>query len=150
AIELAAARAGALGVAAIAARLGNALQLLDGVSTPGARPQRTLRATLDWSYALLPPEEQRLFRRLAIFAGGCTVEAAEAVGAGDGIAAEDILPLLAQLVDRSLVLVDESAGPPRYRLLEIVRQYAWERLVTGGEAAGIARRHTTYYARLVE
>src|SRR5206468_2042198 len=100
--------------------------------------QRTLRTLVDWSYDLLSAEEKTLFYRLSVFAGGAggfTLEAAEAVCAGDGIAVEDVLDILAHLVNKSLVTPEpEPGGTPRYRLHETLRQYAAERLTEGGEA----------------
>jgi predicted ATPase/DNA-binding SARP family transcriptional activator len=155
AIELAAARAPVLGVAGVAARLGDALSLLRG-GARGAEPrQQTLRAALDWSYALLPPAERTLLDRLAAFAGGWTLAAAEAVcgrPAPDrrSPAPDGVLDLLARLLDKSLIQVAETDGEVRYRLLEIVRQYAAERLDAGGEADGVRRRHAEHYLELAE
>src|SRR5215210_6592018 len=102
AIELAAARVG-LSVEQIAARLDDSLRLLTAGSRTASPRQRTLRGTLDWSQALLSEPERRLFRRLSVFAGGWTLEAAEVVGAGDGIERDEVLDLLSGLVDKSLV-----------------------------------------------
>ena len=125
AIELAAARVRVLPVEEIARRLDDRFRLLTGGGRTAPPRQQTLRATLDWSHDLLTEPERALLRRLAVFVGGWTLEAAEAVGAGDGLAADAVLDLLTRLVDKSLAQVDEgAAGEGRYRLLETVRQYA--------------------------
>lgn len=91
-----------------------------------------------------------LFRRLAVFAGGFDLAAAEAVGAGGTIEQSEVLDLLGWLVDKSMVLADEQSEQARYRLLEPVRQYAWERLTESGEAEAITRRHAEHYLALAE
>jgi predicted ATPase/DNA-binding XRE family transcriptional regulator len=148
AIELAAARVQVLTVQQIAERLDDCLRVL----TTGARlaPLRhqTLRAALDWSYALLSEVERRTFERLGIFAGGWTLEAAEAICAEDGLGAEAILDLLASLVDKSLVIGEEQDARVRYRLLDPVRQYAREQLALRGGTA--LRRHAEVYLALAE
>jgi predicted ATPase len=101
---------------------------------------------VDRSYALLSPQEQVLFSRLSVFAGGWTLEAAEAVCSGDGLATGDVLELVARLVEQSLVLADEEVGGERrYGLLETLRQYARERLEASAEADSIAKRHRNWY-----
>lgn len=150
AIELAAARAAILAPEQLVARLDDALPLLTGGSRTAPSRQQTLRATLDWSYRLLEEPERRLVGRLAVFAGGWTMEAAEGVCAGQGIAAAEVLALLAALVDKSLVQVEEARGQVRYRLLETVRQYAGERLAACGEADAMRRRHAAYYLAWAE
>ncbi len=154
ALELAAARTRVLSVEQIAARLDDRFRLLTGGSRTAPPRQQTLLATVAWSYDLLPPAERRLFARLAVFAGGWTLEAAEAVCAGEGLDPDDVLDLLSQLVDKSLVLVDEAdgGGEVRYRLLESLREFAAERLAEEGEGAGSAvrRRHGAYYLALAE
>src|SRR5262249_18968471 len=112
AIELAAARVRALSVAQIVERLADRFRLLTGGDRAGPLRQQTLRATLDWSYDLLSDAQQTLFRRLAVFAGGWTLDAAEAVGVGDGIAAAEVLDLLTALVDQSLVVVEQVEREP--------------------------------------
>ena len=142
AIELAAARLRGLSVEHLAARLDQRFRLLTGGSRTALARQQTLQATVDWSYSLLSAAEQTLFRRLAVFAGGFTLEAAEAVCAGGPIAPEEVLELLLRLVDKSLVMAEESAGDvERYRLLETLRQYGRERLLAAGEAADLYARH---------
>ena len=106
-----------------------------------------MRSTLDWSHELLSGAEQDLFARLSVFSGGFTLEAAEAVGAGDGILKEEVLALLGSLVEQSLVLAEADGGEGRYRMLEPVRQYALEKLEDGGETR---RLHARYYLALAE
>jgi predicted ATPase/DNA-binding CsgD family transcriptional regulator len=150
AIELAAARTGVLSVEQIATRLDNRFRLLIGGGRTAAPRQQTLRATLDWSYELLPDAERRLLDRLSVFAGGWTLEAAERIGtAPDEPAAEEVFERLARLVDKSLVQAEPGpAGHLRYRLLESVREYAAERLRESGDALGAQRQHCAYYRGL--
>lgn len=156
ALELAAAQVRALSVEHLAARMDRQFQVLTGGSRTALPHQQTLRATVDWSYALLSDGAQRLFVRLAVFVGSFTLEATEAVGAGGSIAAEDVLGLLVRLVDASLALVvaagaEDDGAEARYRLLEPLRQYAEERLrADEGEAAGVRGRHAAYYMALAE
>jgi len=151
AIELAAARVGALSVEQIAARLNDCLKLLTLGDRTAPPRQRTLRRALDWSYNLLSESEQRLFERLSVFLGGWTLEAAEAVGAGDGIDEGDVLDLLSRLVDKSLVLVEAAVeGALRYKMLEPARQYGLERLEARGEAGPVRRRHASWFLELAE
>jgi non-specific serine/threonine protein kinase len=150
AVELAAARVRVLTVAQILDRLDDALRLLTGGSRAAPTRQQTLRATLDWSYALLSPSEQAVFARLAVFAGGSDLDAAEAVCAGAAVPSADMLDLLTRLVDKSLVLVEEGAAAARYRLLEPVRQYALERLAASGDDERTRARHAAYYLALAE
>ncbi|WP_411076699.1 AfsR/SARP family transcriptional regulator [Streptomyces sp. cmx-10-25] len=146
AIELAAARLRMLSVRQIAERLDDRFRLL----TAGARTvlprQQTLRAVVDWSWDLLEGAERVVLRRLAVFAGGCDLAAAEAVCAEGG--AGDVLGVLGALVDKSLVVASPGGAGMRYRLLETVAEYARERLVEAGERAGVERRHLTYYREL--
>ncbi|MBV9169692.1 MAG: tetratricopeptide repeat protein, partial [Chloroflexi bacterium] len=151
AIELAAARVSALGMTQLAARIADRFRVLTAGSRTALPQHRTLRATVEWSYALLDEAERRLFERLAVFAGGWTLEAAEAVGAGDGIDSADVMDLLARLVDKSLVVVQESpTGDVRYRLLETMREYGWECLVKSGAAEPTRRRHALFHLALAE
>ncbi|HVA92306.1 MAG TPA: BTAD domain-containing putative transcriptional regulator, partial [Chloroflexota bacterium] len=150
AIELAAARLGVLPVEAVAARLDDCFQLLTGGSRTALPRQRTLRATMDWSYSLLPEPERALLRRLSVFAGGWTLEAAEAVcrdEADDTIPPHGIftLDLLAELTARSLVQTTEQGAIVRYQLLETVRQYAREQLRESGEAITLEKRHRRWF-----
>jgi predicted ATPase/DNA-binding SARP family transcriptional activator len=148
AIELAAARVGALPAGELLERLSDRFALLTGSRTTDPR-QQTLRATVDWSYQLLEEADRRLFRRLAVFAGGCTVDAAEAVCGGDGLRSQDVLEGLFRLVDRSL-LVPVGGRPARFQLLETLRAYGQERLVEAGEADAVAGRHTAWFLELAE
>src|ERR671930_32748 len=141
AIELAAARAKLLPPPALLSRLGNRLELLTGGRRDAPRHQQTLRMTLDWSYDLLEPDVQRLFARLGAFAGGCTLASAEAVCSDDG----SILEGLAALVDESLMRQHEIDGEPRFSMLEIVREYALERLAASGEGDETRRRHLEHF-----
>lgn len=155
ALELAAARVRALTPTQIAARLEDHFRLLENAA-PALSPRQTLRGTMDWSYALLSPAEQILLRRLSVFAGGWTLETAELVCGGPGynhIADTepiDVLTLLLQLVDKSLVVVEDSATGRRYRLLEMVRRYAEERLEESGEAEALRQRHGDWCVRLAQ
>jgi predicted ATPase len=153
AIELAAARLRALSAEQVADRLHDRFRLLgDGSRAPLPRHQ-TLRAVVDWSWDLLEDAERVLLRRLAVFAGGATLEAAERVCAGPGgPAVGDVLYLLAALVDKSLVVVDDDdrPGAVRYRLLETVRAYAEERLRAAGEDEALRRAHHAYFLDLAE
>src|SRR5438067_7749380 len=111
---------------------------------------RTLRSTIEWSHALLTEQEQILFRRLAVFAGGFTIEAAEAVAQGGAISVTKVLDLLSGLVDKSLVLLETEALEARYRMLETIRQFARERLEQAGEAAELGRRHAQFFLARAE
>ena len=150
AIELAASRTTVLTPAQIAERLSDALQLLTEGSRTAPPRQASLRATLDWSYALLTTDEQRLLRRLSAFAGGCTLDAAEAVCTDATLPAPGMLEVLAHLIDKSLVEVDERGEEARYRLLEPVRQYAAAQLEAAGETDAIRARHLDWHARFCE
>ena len=148
ALELAAARIRALSAEKIAERLGDRFNLLTGGGRTVMPRHQTLRALIDWSYDLLEPPERTLLQRLAVFAGGWTLEAAEAIGAGGAIEVDAVLDLLARLVEKSLVSVD--ADRERYRLLDTVRHYALERLGEAGDAAATRTRHLRYYVALGE
>jgi predicted ATPase/DNA-binding CsgD family transcriptional regulator len=150
AIELAAARVRVLGVERIAAGLGDRLDLLAGNVRSAMPRQRTLRASVDWSHDLLSEEEQFLFRRLGIFAGGFSLEAAEVVCRGAGLEQGTILDLLASLVEKSLVFVTDEDVGVRYALLETVRQYALERLGEAGEAGDLREGHVAFYFAAAE
>jgi predicted ATPase len=149
AIELAAARMDVLTAEQIAQRLDRALGVLTGGRAEVPR-HRTLRATLDWSHELLSEPERKLFCRLSVFAGGWTLEAAEAVGAGDGIEERAVVELFLMLVDKSLVVSEAEEGGFRYRMLEPVRQYAREKLEESGEAQATKRAHAEYFLALAE
>ncbi len=151
ALELAAARLAALSLEQVAARLDDRFRLLSGGSRTALPRQRTLRATLDWSYELLSAPERLLLRRLAVFAGGWPLEGAEAVSAGNGLAAEAVLDLLAGLVGKSLVQAGAAeGGGMRYGLLETVRQYGHEKLVAAGEEVAVHARHLRWCLALSE
>jgi predicted ATPase len=175
AIELAAARVKALPVEKLNERLDDMFRLLTGGSRTALPRHQTLRALIDWGYDLLSGPEQALLRRLSVFAGGWTLEAAEAVVSGqqarvsaqsgtDATASgdnqflttdqclltTDVLDLLTSLVEKSLVLYEEREGEGRYRLLETVRQYARDRLLEAGEAAVVRRRHRDWFLALAE
>ena len=143
AIELAAARVRALSVENVAARLSDRFHLLTGGSRTALPRQQTLRALIDWSYDLLTEKERILFRRLAVFAGGWTLEAAEAVCSTGEVDENEVVDLLAGLVDKSLVVVEAEGG--RYRLLETVRQYSDEQLTNAGETDATRSRHLVFF-----
>jgi predicted ATPase len=142
AIELAAARVRVLTPEQIDTRLTNRFQLLTGGSRTAPPRHQTLQALIDWSHDLLSESERALFRRLSVFAGGWTIEAAEAVCSGEPVAEAGVLDLLTGLVDKSLVMTDGQAnGPMRYRLLESLRQFADERLAESRETQTYLERH---------
>jgi DNA-binding CsgD family transcriptional regulator/tetratricopeptide (TPR) repeat protein len=147
---LAAARVKGLTVGQIAARLDDRFRLLIGGSRTALPRQQTLRATMDWSYDLLSVPERALLRRLSVFAGGFSLEAAEEVGAGGVTESPRVLDMLLQLVDKSLIVTDDRGDEARYRLLETVRQYGRDRLLEAGEAAEVQRRHGDWYLGLAE
>jgi predicted ATPase/class 3 adenylate cyclase len=150
AIELAAARVPAMTPAELARRLERSFAVLAGGPRGGAERHQTLRATIDWSFQLLSGPEQALLARLAVFAGGATLEAAETVCGGEGIDADAVFELLASLVARSLVVAEERGPETRYRLLETIRQYGEERLERAGETDRWRARHAGYYAGLLQ
>jgi predicted ATPase/DNA-binding SARP family transcriptional activator len=150
AIELAAARVRVLSPEQIVSRLDDAFRLLTSGSRTALPRHRTLRATMEWSYALLGLREQVLLRRLALFFGSFTLDAAEAVCAGDPLEAEDILDGVSALVDKSLVMMEPGDGVARYRLLETVRQYALERLKDAGERPAQEHRYVGYFLDMIE
>jgi predicted ATPase/DNA-binding winged helix-turn-helix (wHTH) protein len=150
AIELAAARAAALGIEGLAARLNDRFRILAGGHRTAMPRQQTLRATLDWSYELLTEPERVVLRRLAIFAGGFTLQAASAVAADDEIAASEVVDCVANLVAKSLVTTEAGGARVHYRLLETTRAYALEKLAESGERERLARRHAEYYRDFFE
>src|SRR5215213_3038343 len=151
AIELAAARVGTLSLEQISQRLEDSMKLLTGGRKTQLAKQRTLRGALDWSFELLSESERRVFRRLSVFAGGWTLEAAEAVGVGGGIEEGEVLDLLSGLVEKSLVVARGSdQRGVRYRMLEPVRQYAQEKLKESGEAEAARRAHAQCFLALTE
>ncbi len=151
AIELAAARIRLLPPAAMLARLNNRLSLLTGGAQDAPARQQTLRSAIDWSYDLLDTDEQRLFRRLAVFAGGCTLEAAEAVCNAEGDLGSEILDGVASLIDKSLLRQVEPGGSePRLAMLQTIREYALERLTNSGELDALRRRHAEFFLARAE
>ncbi|HEX6270837.1 MAG TPA: tetratricopeptide repeat protein [Anaerolineales bacterium] len=163
AIELAAARVRLLSVEEIAARLDDRFRLLTGGARTALPRHQTLQALIDWSYDILSESERVLFRRLSVFAGGWTLEAAERVAGGEwqvesgtspsthNLPPEDILDLLTQLVNKSLVIAERRQGPEtRYDMLETIRQYAREKSWQAGEGESLRRRHLAYYVDLAE
>jgi predicted ATPase/class 3 adenylate cyclase len=148
ALELAAARLRAMSVQDIATRLQDRFRLLTGGDRTALPRQQTLRALIDWSYDLLTEPERLVFRRLSVFAGGWTLEAAENVCTGGAIDRAGVVDLLAQLAEKSLVVLEPTTG--RYSLVETVRQYAQEKLVASGEEAATRAQHCTYYVDLAE
>jgi predicted ATPase/class 3 adenylate cyclase/DNA-binding CsgD family transcriptional regulator len=146
AIELAAARVRALSLDEILDSLHDRFRLLTGAARTAVRRQQTLRASVDWSHALLTETEQVLFRRLAAFVGGFDLDAAQAVAGTTEVERYQVLDQLTLLVDKSLVLAETTdAGRTRYRFLETVRQYALEKLGESGEASDVRSRHRDYY-----
>jgi DNA-binding CsgD family transcriptional regulator len=148
AIELAAARVRALSLTEILESLHDRFRLLTGGARTAVRRQQTLRASVDWSHALLTEPERVLFRRLAAFLGGFDLDAAQAVAGGGDIQRYQVLDQLSLLVDKSLVVADDSRGRTRYRLLETVRQYALEKLGESGEADPVRTSHRDHYTVL--
>jgi predicted ATPase len=150
AIELAAARVDAFGVKDLAVRLDNRFTLLTKGRRTALPRHQTLRATLDWSYELLAAPERVVLRRLAIFAGGFTLQGASAVAADDDIAAPDVIDCVINLVTKSLVSAEAGGAEIRYRLIETTRAYSLEKLVEAGEFDAVARRHARRYLDLFE
>lgn len=145
ALELAAARVRAMGLADISTRLRDRYKLLTGGARALQQRQQTLRALVDWSYDLLNPDEQALLQRLSVFVAGFSLEAAETVCADEPIEAGDILDRLTSLVEKSLVMLDESGETARYRMLETIRDYAAEKLQQAGGGARLAARHCEHF-----
>jgi predicted ATPase/DNA-binding SARP family transcriptional activator len=150
ALELAAARVNALSPAQIAERIDDSLAVLTAGRQSALDRQQTLRATIAWSHDLLTPDEQVLFRRLGVFAGTFSLEAAEHVPADEALPSRDVADLLGRLVDKSLVVAEDYEGGFRYRLLETVRQYARARLRQAGEEPALAACHLAYYFRAAD
>jgi predicted ATPase/DNA-binding CsgD family transcriptional regulator len=148
AIELAAARVRALSLAEILDSLHDRFRLLTGGARTAVRRQQTLRASVDWSHALLTQPERVLFRRLAAFLGGFDFDAAQTIASGSEVERFQVLDQLTLLVDKSLVVADDSRGRTRYRLLETVRQYALEKLSESGEADAVRARHRDHYTAM--
>ena len=151
AIELAAGRSKLFAPQALLSRLRNRLTLLVGGAQDLPLRQQTLRGTIAWSYDLLGQDEKALFRRLAVFVGGCTLEAAEAVCTAQGDLLIDVLEAVAALVDKSLLRQETQAdGQPRLLMLETIREYALERLAASGEAEAVQRQHAIFFLRFAE
>jgi len=151
ALELAAARVRLLPPQALLARLSQRLQLLTGGPRTSPARQQTLRKTIQWSYDLLGPEEQALFRRLAVFAGGWTLEAAEALGQGTAPVILDVMNALASLLDHSLIQQSEQeAEEPRFRMLQTLREYGLELLAATGELQSTQAAHAHFFLALAE
>jgi predicted ATPase/class 3 adenylate cyclase/DNA-binding CsgD family transcriptional regulator len=148
AIELAAARVRAMSLDEIVESLHDRFRLLTGGARTAVRRQQTLRASVDWSHALLTEPERVLFRRLAAFMGGFDLAAAQAIAGSGDVERYQVLDQLSLLVDKSLVVADDSRGRTRYRLLETVRQYALEKLGESGEADAVRTRHRDYYTSM--
>ena len=151
AIELAAARTKVLSPTAILDRLQSRLQLLTGGAVDMPERQQTLRKAIDWSHSFLNEAEAKLFRRLSVFAGGCTLEAAEAVCNTSRDLGMDVFEGLSSVVDKNLVQrVDRAEAEPRFSMLETVREYALERLTESGEQSAVRRAHAAYCLVLAE
>ena len=150
AIELAAVRTKVLSVEEISDRLDGSFGLLASVGRTAIPRHRTLHATMDWSHELLPEQERILLRRLSVFAGGFTLKAVESVCVWEDLQRGDVLDLLSHLVNKSLVVVAEQDSETRYRLLEAVRQYGWEKLSESGEEGQLREQHARYYLALTE
>jgi predicted ATPase/DNA-binding SARP family transcriptional activator len=150
AIELAAARVKVLRVEQIADRLDDRFNLLKAAQRRSDARHQSLRAVMDWSFELLAPAERALFQRLAVFAGGFTLEAVEAACAGDGLESHQLLELLSLLVDKSLVRMDQGSGEARFDLLETIRQYASGKLVESDQVEAVRGKHANFYLMLAE
>ncbi|MGH3204957.1 MAG: ATP-binding protein, partial [Streptosporangiaceae bacterium] len=150
AVELAAARLRSLTLATLAERLDDRFRLLTGGARTALPRQQTLRAVVDWSYDLLFEDERRLFARLSVFAGGCDLDAAEAVCADDQVPAGEILDVLSRLVDKSLVSAPNAGRDARFIQLQTLWQYGRDRLDESGEADAMCARHGAYYRQMAE
>ena len=150
AIELAAVRLRALSVQDVLDRLGDRFRLLTGGSRAALPRQQTLLATIDWSYRLCSAQEKQLWDRLSVFAGSCDLEAVEAVCADEELVLADVVDLMAGLVDKSILVCEQQGARPRYRMLETVRHYGAQSLVSAGAQATLRRRHRDYFRRMTE
>jgi predicted ATPase len=150
AIEFAAARVGVLGIRGLAAHLGDSLQLLGTRRHTAMLRDRTMQAVIDWSYGLLTEDEQRFFRRLALFAGSFSAEAAGRLSGEPAQPLGITIDFIADLVVKSLLTADISGAEPRFRLLGTTRAYALEKLGESGELQALARCHAEYYCYLFE
>ncbi|AXB41674.1 BTAD domain-containing putative transcriptional regulator [Amycolatopsis albispora] len=149
AIELAAARLRTMSLAQLADRLDDRFRLLTGGSRTALPRHRTLRAVIDWSWELLSDAERTVLRRLSVFAGGATLDAAEQVCAGDDVEGWEVLELLTALTEKSLV-VTKGEGVPRYRMLGTIKEYAEQRLIEAGEAESARHAHLAHFTELAE
>jgi len=149
AIELAAARLRTMSIDQLADRLDDRFRLLTSGSRTALPRHKTLRAVVDWSWALLTNAERTALRRLSVFSGGASLEAAERVCAGDGVEQEEVLELLTSLAEKSLLLT-EGDGGPRYRMLGTIKEYAAQRLAEAGESDAARQAHLGYFAELTE
>ena len=150
AIELAASRLRSLSLSAVLDRLEDRFMLLAGSTRAAVPRQRTLRALIDWSYELCRPAEQLLWERLSVFTGGFTLVAAEGVCAGPDLPREHILDLIDHLVAQSILAPVPTDGPPRYRMLETIREYGWQRLGERDETGALCKRHCDHFLALAE
>lgn len=150
AIELAAARTRTLSVAQILASLRSSFRLLTGGSRTAMRRQQTLTASIDWSHSLLTETERTLLRRLAVFAGGFDLDAAYAVGAESESESAELVDVLGSLIDKSMIVADDSHDGMRYRLLETIRQFSLEKLAASGEADAVRERHCIHYMSAIK
>ena len=150
AIEMAAARVKVLSVEQLANRLADRFRILTASNRTALPRQQTMRALIDWSYDLLSENEKTVFRRLSVFAGGCTLDAASAVCSDATIDPLDVLDLLAGLVDKSLVVTELVGAEQRYRLLASTRQYTTELIEKVGEADVVRARHADFYAAMAQ
>ena len=150
AVELAAARVRSLTLATLAERLDDRFRLLTGGARTALPRQQTLRAVVDWSYDLLFEDERRLFARLSVFAGGCDLDAAEAVCADDQVPAGEVLDVLSRLVDKSLVAAPDAGRDARFIQLQTLWQYGRDRLDESGEVDAVCARHAAYYRQMAE
>ena len=150
AIELAAARMGAMPLDVLERRLDHCFRILTGGDRASPLRHQTLRATIDWSYDLLEEKQKELLERLSVFADGCRLEAAEQVCTEHGIEEWEVLDLLTSLVEKSLVVFEEQEGQPWYRLLDTIRQYAGEKLLESGQMEWVQQQHQRFYLALVE
>ncbi len=149
AIELAAARLRTMSIDQLADRLDDRFRLLNSGSRTALPRHRTLRAVVDWSWDLLSEAERAVLRRLSVFTGGASLEAAERICADETFGSDQVLELLTALVEKSLILAD-GGGAPRYRMLDTIREYAAHRLTEAGEAEQVGRAHLIYFTELVE
>ena len=151
AIELASARVNVLSAQQVAERLDDAFRLLTRGSRSLLPQHQTLRSTMEWSYQLLSESECLLFNQLSVFRGGFTLDAAEEVCSRDGLESYEVLDVLSQLVDKSMVVVEEGpGGEARYKLLEVLRLYGAERLAETGETEDVRSRHAAFFLSMAE